>query len=149
MINNHGGKIVVLGIGNRLRNDDAAGSVVAELLKNTDAGIISIDSETTPENWTGKIARINPEKVIIIDTANFNGKPGEIRVLREDQIDYYGFSTHTLPISFVIDDLKSRCSAEIILLGIQPKNTDFGEHISPEVKKSIHLIKKIILERKV
>jgi len=145
----HRSKTVVLGIGNRLRKDDAAGSIVAELLKDKDTDILAIDSETTPENWTGKIARMNPEKIIIVDTANFNGKPGDFRILRENQIDWYGFSTHTLPISFVIEDLKSRCSAEITLLGIQPKNTDFGEDISPEVKKSIHIIKEMILDKKI
>ena len=137
---------VVLGIGNRLRGDDGAGSIIADLVKNKNKSLISIDSGTTPENHIGKIVKINPDRVILIDTANFNGKPGEYKIIKEEDIDYRGFSTHTLPISMIVEQLKLAGIKDISLIGIQPENTTFGHSISCTVDKAITEISTDILK---
>lgn len=60
---------------------------------------------------------------------------GEVKIIKEDEIINYSFSTHTLPLSIIVKYLKKFINAEIIILGIQPKIIDFCP-ISEEVKLS-------------
>ena len=50
---------MLLGIGNRLRSDDGAGSLLAERLQ--DSEWHAIDGADIPENFTGIIKRENPD----------------------------------------------------------------------------------------
>jgi hydrogenase 3 maturation protease len=64
-------------------------------------------------------------------------EPGYIRVVEKEEIANYNISTHAMPISFLIKYMETTLSAQIILLGIQPKSMGFAEPISKEVEESI------------
>ncbi|MFA4888126.1 MAG: hydrogenase 3 maturation endopeptidase HyCI [Candidatus Omnitrophota bacterium] len=131
------GKVVILGIGNTLRNDDGLGSILAKRLKNKVPYIV-YDSGANPENYLGKIIRDKPDNIVIIDAVDFGGKPGEFKVLEGQDIETVNFfSTHDASISLAINYLQSSFKVDIIILSIQPKSVDFGEEISPEVLKTI------------
>ena len=111
---------ILLGIGNEMHGDDGIGIYIARKLHHKNW--ISIDCLTVPENYSGEIARLKPEKVVIIDAADMGLKPGEIRRIPKDKIGRASFSTHSIPISLFISHLEQLTKAQIYLIGIQPKS---------------------------
>ena len=75
------GKVVILGIGNTLRSDDGAGSILASRIRDK-APYIVYDCGASPENYLGKIVQDKPDTVLIIDAADFGAKPGGSRGAR-------------------------------------------------------------------
>jgi hydrogenase 3 maturation protease len=131
------GKVVLLGIGNTLRSDDGAGSLLASRLKDKVPYIV-YDAGANPENYLGKIIKDNPDNIIIVDAADFAGKPGEIRLLEGQELKTSNlFSTHNASISLTINYLQSSIGADIIILIIQPKSTIFGDSLSPQVDNAV------------
>ncbi|WP_286244176.1 hydrogenase maturation peptidase HycI [Methanobacterium ferruginis] len=139
-------QVVILGIGNDLRGDDAVGSVLAremsEIFLKTE-NVTVFDGQTVPENFTGAMRRENPSHIILIDAVEMNKSPGHIKLVMKEEIANYNISTHAMPLSFLIKYLESTTSAEIILLGIQPKDMDLTYEISSEVQKSAKYILKL------
>jgi len=139
------GKVLILGIGNTLRGDDGAGSLLASRIKDK-VGFLVFDSGTTPENYLGKIVREKPDTVIIIDAVDFGGAPGEFRILEAGEVRTVNlFSTHNASISLSINYLKSNLQADIIILIIQPKSIAFTDKLSPEIAKSIDILEEWFL----
>jgi len=160
--------IVILGVGNRLRGDDAIGSIIAEeilriaqndkKLKCHSEGVITteesqslviFDTEITPENYIDKVIDLKPDWVIFIDACNFKAKPGAFRLFEEEkikEISYGLLSTHTLPLTLTIELIKKQHKCRISLLGIQPKQIIMGEELSSEVKDAKQKIIQYITE---
>ena len=129
-----------------MRGDDGLGSLLARKLMNMlkDNQYVKVyDGGTVPENFTGAIKRDNPSHIIVIDAVEMNEKPGNIRLIAKNEIANYSISTHALPLSFLIRYLESASGAQIVLLGIQPKNLDLTNIISSEVEKSITYLLKM------
>jgi hydrogenase maturation protease len=72
-------------------------------------------------------------------------RPGSIKKIKPDEIAYYSFSTHTLPLNLLAEYFK-RDGYKVILLGIQPKNVSFGGALNPEVMESVRIIKEFFCE---
>ena len=134
----------MLGIGNELRGDDAAGVLVARLLSSKGKKLISIEGGSAPENFTGVIIKAAPSHVVIVDSAWMELEPGSIRMIEARSIDGASFSTHTLPAGVLISYLKRSIECEVITMGIEPKSTEFGARISPEVKKAVRKLAEAI-----
>ncbi|MDD4899386.1 MAG: hydrogenase 3 maturation endopeptidase HyCI [Candidatus Omnitrophica bacterium] len=131
------GRVVILGIGNSLKSDDALGSLLAIRLQGK-APFIVYDAASTPENYLGKIIRDNPDNVVIIDAADFGGKPGEYRILEGEEVKTVNlYSTHNASLSLTINYLQSHIKADIIILIVQPKSISFGDKISPEIAQTL------------
>jgi len=139
-------KLVIIGIGNEMNGDDAAGMFIAKELQKTinNPKINIFLGGTTPENLTGPIKKTKPSHILIIDAADFEGEPGETKILDKDQIEGAGFSTHSFPLSVFVDYLKNETGAEVILLGIQPKRTGAQDGMSKEVKEAVRAIINLI-----
>lgn len=134
------GKTVILGIGNTLKSDDGAGSILASRLKDNTSFVV-YDAGASPENYLGKIIREKPETVLIIDAADFGAKPGELNLIEGEHLETTNFySTHNASISLTINYLKSNLKSEIIVLAIQPKTLVFGDGLSPEISTAIDKI---------
>ncbi len=127
-------KKLILGIGNRLRSDDAAGSIVAEKCKLL--GLPSIDTEYMPENYIAVVRRYNPEKIIIVDTCDMALTPGEVRIVPLHKIHSSMVTTHGMPLVTLIEILQV-ITTEIMLIGIQPQNVDVGNTVSLSVQEAI------------
>ena len=118
-------KRLLLGVGNRLSRDDGVGPAVAERL--TDAeGWRSIDCGIALENASGIVSREQPDLLVIVDAARMGLQPGAVRTLPSRGTDRMLASTHGLPLTFILDRLRSSAEA-IVLIGIEPKDTSFGE----------------------
>jgi hydrogenase 3 maturation protease len=140
-------KIVILGIGNQIRGDDALGSIIAqrlsELYRKNDQ-IVVFDGGMVPENYLGPIKKENPSHVVLIDAVDMKQNPGFIRIVKKEEIVKYHISTHAMPISFLIKYLETENNVKIILIGIQPKKMDLTQEISKEIENSIEKILKIL-----
>lgn len=136
-------RIVILGIGNEIRGDDALGSIIAKNLYesfNKRENILVFDGGMVPENYTGLIRKEKPSHIILLDAVDMKEDPGCIRIVEKHEIANYNISTHAMPLSFLISYIESTTDSKIILIGIQPKNMDITQNISKEVEKSIEMV---------
>lgn len=127
------GKIVIVGIGSNYRKDDGVGNYIAESLKDF---VISIPAEENPELYIEMIKALKPDNVIIFDAADFDGKPGDTREIKEDEIDNLTISTHTLPLSIFSYMLKMNTNIKVKIIGIKPESISYVKGLSEIVKIS-------------
>ena len=121
-----GKSYVLLGVGNQGRGDDYIGSYIVSKLKTQN----KIDCGSVPENFTGRIRKLNPEVIIIIDAVDFGGKAGESIFTMAEEAKGVALSTHALPLSLFC---KLFPESKVYLLGIQPENF---KKMSETVKKA-------------
>jgi len=129
-------KIVFVGLGNELREDDGAGLELVERLKSKKEFHKShfIIAGRNPENHLQAILNYNPQIVIFIDAAEWNGNPGEIKKVNEDEISHTDFSTHTFSIKMIKEYQLNHQQMDFMFLGIQPLSTNFRRGLSDLVK---------------
>lgn len=131
------GNVAILGVGNELLGDDGVGVYVARKLK----GKNIINAGVAPENFIGKIKKMNPGRIVIFDALEFGGKPGEVKVVDARKTEGLKISTHSLPLSFFSELFED---IEIYVVGMQPKSKEFGSELSSDVKRSAdNLVRKI------
>ena len=131
-------KILILGVGNRLRGDDAIGCLITDELKSID-GLMVLDCGSAPENFIDKVCSSAPDEIIIVDACNFGAEPGKFQLFAERQIEKISsqlLSTHTLPLSLTVAMIKKQIPCKIQLLGVQPESIDFGQGLSAKLAKS-------------
>ena len=141
-------KVVIAGIGNPIRNDDYIGVKIVHELKNKVPSRVQIyECETVPESFLEPIIELNPTHVLLIDAAILRLKPGTIKLINPEQIiNFSPITSHTLPLRVFCEFIKKTTESKIALLLIEPKNTDFGEKISPEVQKAAEKILTLLLK---
>ena len=144
--NNLKGKIVILGIGNPLRRDDGFGSLLASRLKNRVSATV-IDAQSTPENYLNRLIDESPDTILILDAADFDGTPAELKILDPRKASgLKHFSTHNLPLNLFVEFIENNSQANTIFLAMQPKSIGFGEDISKEVKEKISSLEELLLK---
>jgi hydrogenase 3 maturation protease len=136
------GRVVVIGIGNPLRGDDAVGSVVARLLRSSlqatsappPAGAVTVlDAEEIPENWLGPAVAARPDSVLLIDALDLGREPGAVALLPAHELAWRALFTHRTPLRLLTEYLESETGAAVTLLGVQPGPLRWGETLSPPV----------------
>jgi hydrogenase 3 maturation protease len=127
------GRIVIACIGNQWRGDDGVGPFVASLVRASER-VRVIDCGETPENYLGVIARMKPEKVVVVDAADFGGKPGEIKTVARSEIAGGSPSTHMPRLTLFTDFVEAQTGAETFFVAVQPERLEFGEAIRPAVE---------------
>ena len=125
----------IVGVGNRLRADDGAGSRVAERLRERGCGTV-FDAETVPENYLGVLLATLPGRVLFVDAARWNGRPGECRLDPIGALAPRRESTHA-PSLALLAGILERHGGDCWLLGIQPATTAHGAAMSPDVERSV------------
>jgi hydrogenase 3 maturation protease len=146
---------IVLGIGNRLGSDDAAGTCVVDMLNRRRhrakvpplTEIIAIDAGTAPESYTSVIRRQRPDLLILIDAADMGLPPGTLRTIAPDRINILSFSTHHVPIPMFVSYVKEFCG-KVLLIGVQPEQMETGMGISKAVRRSMKKLADAILEER-
>lgn len=142
-----GRRVVLVGIGSPIRHDDVVGLKVLELLqKKLPGSVLLLPTETVPESYTGAIRDFAPTHVLLLDAANFNGAPGEGRIIQIKMIANMSISTHRLPIHIFIDYIRKSICPNVALLGIQGVNIDIGEGLTPEVEEGATSIAEILVD---
>jgi hydrogenase 3 maturation protease len=142
-------KSVIMGIGNDLKGDDGIGWYVIDRLEKglgRKANLRFIRA-SVPENHVSEVRDFYPDVVIIIDSADFKGRPGDIRLIGEDEVAENLGGTHTTPITLFLKLLIGDSEfpqPKIVLVGIQKRQTSFGTPISEEVRKAGEKVAKLI-----
>ncbi|RLF84734.1 hydrogenase maturation peptidase HycI [Thermococci archaeon] len=139
-------KVLICGIGNDTRGDDAFGVYVVEKLKGmiSNQKVVFLNCGEMPESYTGKIIRENPSHVVFIDAIHFEGKPGEIILADPEGTLGEAFSTHKMPLKLLVRYLKQHTKAKFILIGAQPKQTGLFVEMSEELRESAERLVKIL-----
>lgn len=139
------GRVVIVGVGNRLKGDDGVGPAVVECLRGRVAAEL-LDCGEVPESYMGRIAGLSPDSILVIDAVNLNASPGSIALLEpEDLGDKLGF-THSPTLGLFLKFLESHTGAKATIIGVQPKSTNPGESLSREVAASVGVICSLLLE---
>ena len=143
-------KVVVIGVGNLLLKDEGIGVHVAQALQNMDIPehVRIIDGGTSPDLIAYSEAG---DKLIIIDAAKAGDKPGTIYRFHPGDLaseDGKMFFAHELGVeqSLKILNLLGNKPREIVVIGIEPKEIDWGTELSVELQQKIPEIVKVVLE---
>jgi len=137
------GNVVVMGMGNPCRGDDAAGSQVARQISEG-PGLHVIDAEDTPENYLCQILQHQPDSVVFIDSVDLGSAPGSVALLESGQTAGYYPSTHRVPMRLLVSYLERTSRARIFLLAIQPRQTEFLQAMSAEVSSSVEAVADVL-----
>ncbi len=144
-------KLVIMGIGNPLRSDDAVGVLtVAELEKLSPLKkVVLIRCETVPENYLHTVEEEAPSHLLLIDAVDAGIKPGSIVFRDLKDSEKLSVSTHSIPLSTLANFLKNTLNVKIMLLGIQIADLSFSEEISNNmvaVPSKVAMILKEVME---
>lgn len=151
-------RVAILGIGNELNGDDAAGPLAARALISwaernkgmaanpmppQPAGVFQndrlhiIDAGPSPESFSGPLRRFKPHLIILIDAAELHELPGVVQLFDWQQTVGLSASTHSMPPTMLAKFLVSELRCQVVLVGIQPKGLDFDTAVSPETKRAV------------
>jgi hydrogenase maturation protease len=135
-------RVLVIGIGNDFRGDDAAGLVVARRLQEQTVDGIAVleapgEAASLIDAWAGTDA------VILIDAVRSGSAPGTIhrlsqRALTQDAHIFHQ-STHTfnVPDAIELAGAMKRLPKRLIVVGIEGKSFQAGVGFSPEVEAAL------------
>lgn len=143
---------VVVGMGNLLLKDEGIGVHVAHALERapspSDVELQVVDGGTSPH--------ILPlvegvDKLIIVDAAKGGGEPGAIYRFGPEAINMEDegiTSVHQIGLLETLRIMKSlgREPKEIVIIGVEPKEIDYGLELSPELEKRIPDITAMVLK---
>lgn len=134
-------KRLVLTVGNTMMGDDAAGPLLARaMLDSPIDGWGVVDGGSAPENCLHRIREMAPERILVVDATDMDLNPGEIRLIDGEALDDpFLMSTHTLPLSYLIQSLKET-TPQVELLGIQPCLVAFGFPVTPDVMRAVGIV---------
>jgi len=123
--------ILFIGIGNILKSDDGTGVYISNHIKSGNK-VSSLTVEVSIENYIGKINKLKPDILILIDCVDFKKEPGYFELMPVQRIKDFTVHTHNISLK----KISELFNMPVWILGIQPKNTSFGEKLSPEIKKT-------------
>lgn len=145
--------VKVIGFGNKYKSDDGIGIRIIEELGKLDSfkDIDIIDGGTSGTDLIFLVK--DCRKIIIIDAIDAGQDIGDVVNIKVDDIeefvksDFKSLSLHDLNLADVLKLIKAlNINTEISIIGIRPKNIDFGERLSPEIEKKVRRIISIIKE---
>jgi len=140
-------RLAIIGIGNELNGDDAAGVLIARRLAvslSSLAHILVVDGGPAPENFTGPLRRFKPHLALIVDAANMGAQPGDIAMVNWQDLDGLSASTHSLPPSVFGQYLMSETGCELALLAVQAAQLEHGAPLTPAVAAAVESISQAI-----
>ncbi len=141
------GKVVIVGVGNLLRSDDAFGCLLAKRLKNRITLAVE-EVANAPENFLGRIIREQPDTILFVDALDSGAQPGQLRLRDLEKIETGNlFFTHNPSPQMLVGFLKENTFARMYLLAVQPKDISLGEKLSPEVERALAELSAWFLEK--
>jgi len=144
-------KLAILGVGNKDNGDDGVGLYITEILQEAKLPeqVTIFYCERVPEHFLGKIAKLAPNRVIVLDAADMKELPGAIAIFPKEMIAQgFHFSTHTLSLTMLEEFLRPEVPEIIILyVGIQPKQTKFMTDLTQECKEAAEEFAELLIER--
>ena len=140
-----GKRVLLLGVGNRLRGDDGLGSYLIKRLQNK-INIPLIDASDVPENFIGPIEESGADLILIVDAADIGANPGDIALVDVDKLKSFGISTHTANLSLLFKVIPQDRRPEALLVAVQPASTETGRGLSEAVRNSLDGLEHLFLQ---
>jgi hydrogenase 3 maturation protease len=122
-------------VGNRLRGDDAVGSIVAKRLRAFEPSA-AIDGGIAPENHLRAIQRAEPGTVYVVDALDSGETPGHVTVFSFEDLPAGGISTHAVSLAVLREYLAMEGLRNIQLVGVQPGSLRMGRTLSRAVREA-------------
>jgi hydrogenase 3 maturation protease len=96
-----------------------------------------VNGGSAPENVVHRIREMDATRVLVVDAADMDLEPGSIRRIHAERLeDPFLMTTHTLPLTFLIESLREFVP-QVDFLGIQPNIVAFGFPMSEEVRGAV------------
>jgi hydrogenase 3 maturation protease len=130
------GRVVLVGIGNPLRGDDAAGCLLARMLAGA-PGLSVVVSDDVPERDVLAIADAHPDVVVLADALDLGLAPGSVALVETAALAGYAPTTHRVPLALLADILRHASGADVLVLGIQPRQVEPGTVACEEVRAAV------------
>ncbi len=126
----------IFGYGNLLRRDDGVGLyIVSKLLTRVKQTPSYICIHSTYSSIGKELEKLpKTSTVIIIDAAYVDMPPGSIIFTKFEDVQYYSFNTHNIPVKILLKINSLLDNA--YLLGVVPYDISTGEGLSSIVKNS-------------
>jgi hydrogenase maturation protease len=137
-------KILFVGIGNLLRQDDGAGVFISTRIRESE-NVRVITAEASIENYIGKINSTEHDLLVLIDCADMNRPPGTWDLIPPEQVHDLTFNTHNISLK----KLSGFFRKEVLILAIQPESVAFGENLSYIVHEACGQIVELINKKEV
>lgn len=146
------GKTVVIAIGNTIHRDDGAGVHALRRLaidSRLPADVALVDGGTRGLELLADAAGYSC--LLLLDAVDVGEKPGTI--VRMTAADLHGIpgaaSVHQLGLADLLSTLPliSDAPTEVVLLGIQPAETDWGIELSPLVEANLRQLVDAAIEQ--
>lgn len=130
-------KTALVGMGHPLRTDDNLGSyiikrIIAHSRSERSDSILLFDGEDNVESLITKIAELEPRNIVFIDACEMRESPGATKLIPVVETTFPFFTTHGVPLKLLAEQILAK--SDVSILAIQPKNTDFGEELSEEIR---------------
>ena len=143
--------IVIIGVGNEYRSDDAAGIAVARRLRalfSTGVTILEESGEGTAlmEAWQGAAW------VMLVDAVRSGASPGTIHRLGARAaplpMGFFHYSTHAFSVAEAVELARSldELPAHLVVYGIEGANFAAGVELSPAVEQAVEVVVERIAE---
>jgi len=142
------GRILIAGLGDKLRGDDGLGPFVIEKLRKE-----KLPKDVETEDFgSGVFALLNKielyEEIIIVDSIKKSGNPGEIHKIKlSDLKDGKITNIHEAKIDSIILVAKELgAKTKILIVGCEPKSMRYEVGLSEEVKRAIPKLINLIIK---
>jgi len=131
-------RLSVMGIGQEMFGDDAAGVEVAKRLQPLSSDHLQvIEACYVPENFTGAVRRHEPDIVLLVDAAHMGVEPGAVRWLDWRDVTGFSASSHTGPLSSLAQFISVTMDCEVWIIGIEPVDLTMNAPMSSVVKAAV------------
>lgn len=137
-------KILFVGIGNVLRQDDGAGVYISTRIRETE-NVKVLTPEVSIENYIGKINSTDHDTLVVIDCVDMNRPAGSFDLIPVEQVSDLTFNTHNISLKKLSGFFRN----ELLILAIQPETIAFGENLSYIVHESCDKIIEFINKKEV
>lgn len=134
-------RLLVVGVGNRDRGDDAAGPAVCDVLRA--AGTAGVDTVVLEGSVVDLPMYWGPDdEVVIVDAAAPGGEPGRITdvdALADRLIAPGAVSTHSVDVGAAVELARAmgRLPASLTIIGIEGASFRFGDDLGPQVRRAV------------
>jgi hydrogenase maturation protease len=143
--------ITIVGVGNRLRGDDAAGIEAvrrARPLVPDAVRVLERDGEPAGliDAWSGA------DQVVVVDAVSAGGAPGMVHRLDASEAALparlFGASTHELGVAQAIELSRAlgTLPSKVIVLGIEGADFDARDGLSPAVERGVDAAVRVVVE---
>jgi hydrogenase maturation protease len=136
--------VVVIGLGNMLMSDEGIGAHLVQKLSNLRGKFPNVDFIDAGTGGMNVLYMLeNRRKAVIIDCANMDLRPGDIRKFTPAHVQstkaLAHYSLHEQDLLQIINLAKKldKCPKNIIIFGIQPETTGFGSNLSKKLLDKI------------